>query len=111
MGRRIFLSYARGDRPAVETLVADLRGSGHSPFFDNELAGGQAWWEELLTQIENCDAFMPSLTGRYLRSVPCKLEAEYATMLGKPFLPVALEAISPRFCPPRIAEAHWVTYD
>src|SRR4051794_38271298 len=111
MGKKIFVSYARGDRPRVEQLVADLRGSGHTPFFDEELAGGQDWWDALLTQIEGCDAFMPALTQRYLRSVPCKLEADFATSLDKPFLPIALETISPRFCVPRIASAQWVTYD
>lgn len=45
---RIFVSYARSTRAAVERVVADVRASGHDASFDNVLAGGQNWWNELL---------------------------------------------------------------
>ncbi|HLY81477.1 MAG TPA: CD225/dispanin family protein [Acidimicrobiales bacterium] len=111
MSRKIFVSYARADRRLVELLVGDLRGSGHEPFFDEALAGGESWWDELLTQIEGCDVFVPALTTAYLSSQPCKLEADHAGALGKPFLPVSLESVSNRLLVPRIAQAQWVAYN
>lgn len=107
---RIFVSYARSTRPAVERVVADLRASGHDPFFDNVLAGGQNWWNELLDHIEQCDVFMPVMSGAYLASVPCRLEAEYANRLDRRILPVALEVVSNQLCPAFIAETQWIAY-
>lgn len=107
---KVFISYARSMRPLVERLVADLRDSGHDPFFDSKVAGGQHWWEELLGRIEQCDVFMPAISASYLESVPCRLEAEYASALNRPILPVALEPVSNRLCAPFIAEAQWITY-
>src|SRR3954447_12834857 len=81
---RIFLSYAREDRSRVEVLATDLRQMDYEPFFDEQLAGGQAWWEQLLGRIEACDLFLPVLSAEYLDSHPCALEAEYAHALNKP---------------------------
>ena len=105
-----FLSYPRDVRPVVESIAKDLRDGGLSPYFDEQLSGGQAWWEELLNRIDVCDAFIPILCQQYLDSYPCRLEAEYASRLKKHFLPIALEQLTPRFFIPAIAEAQWVTY-
>jgi hypothetical protein len=107
----LFLSYARDDRPVVEALVADLRASGYAPYFDEELAGGQQWWAELLSRIESARAFLPVLAPGYLDSSPCQLEAAYAAALGKPFLPVSVQQVPPQLCPEAISSAQWVDYD
>ena len=107
---RLFLSYSRDQRANIEALESDLRAVDHQPFFDEQLTGGKAWWDQLLDKIEECDAFLPVLSASYLQSIPCRLEAEYARALGKPFLPVALEQVSPALCSDYIAEAHWVNY-
>jgi hypothetical protein len=108
---RIFLSYARENRPAVDALAADLRQMDYEPFFDEQLAGGQAWWDQLLARIEGCDVFLPVLSAQYLESNPCALEADYAHSLGKPFLPVTIDPVSPTLFRSYIAEAQWVSYD
>jgi hypothetical protein len=111
MGRKIFISYARANRAAVESLEADLKGCGHDPFLDRELSGGQPWWDELLRQIEQCDIFVPILSAAYLKSVACGREADYAIALNKPILPVTIEAVRASLFSQRIAEAQWITYD
>ena len=108
---RIFLSYARENRASVESLASDLRLMDYEPFFDEQLSGGQGWWEQLLARIEGCEVFVPVLSAQYLESNPCGLEAEYAHSLSKPFLPVSVDAISPTLFRSYIAEAQWVNYD
>ncbi len=110
---RIFLSYARDNRDAVESLASDLGRIEYEhfePFFDKQLAGGHPWWEELLVRIQNCELFVPVLSAQYLESKPCALEAEYAHLLNKPFLPVAVEAVSPALFHSYIAETQWLSY-
>ncbi len=108
---QLFVSYARESRPQVERLAADLRSSGYEPFFDEQLAGGQNWWAELLSRIEAADAFVPVLGSDYLNSTPCQLEATYAATLGKPFLPIAIENLPPQLFSEAISQAHWAEYD
>ncbi len=108
---QLFLSYSREDRPVVEALAADLRASGYTPYFDEELVGGQDWWSELLSRIEDARAFVPVLTPGFLDSTPCQLEAAYAAALGKPFLPVSVEPVPPQLCPEAISSSQWVDYD
>ncbi len=108
---RIFLSYARDNRPLVDALATDLKDMDYEAFFDEQLAGGQVWWDELLNRIEGCDVFLPVLSAEYLDSHPCALEAEYAHALNKPFLPVALDAVSPALFSSYVAEAQWVKYN
>lgn len=108
---QIFISYPREYRPLVERLVGDLRSSGYEPFFDEHLTGGQRWWDELLDRIEGSRAFMPVIGAGFLGSTPCRLEAQYAASLGKPFLPIAVEPTPPQLFPESIASAHWTDYD
>ena len=75
---RIFVCYARKDRSAVEAMVRDL-GSGRTPdWIDNELTGGQAWWDTILGQIRACDLYVLALSPESLRSRACRLELQYA---------------------------------
>src|SRR5215218_2500124 len=93
---QIFISYPREYRAIVERLVADLRSSGYDPFFDEQLTGGQPWWDELLSRIEASTAFVPIIGPGYLGSTPCQLESKYAAALGKLFLPITVEPTPPQ---------------
>jgi hypothetical protein len=108
---RLFLSYARVDRSRVEGLAGDLRDVDCDPFFDELLTGGRSWWEQLCSEIEACDAFLPVISSAYVESRPCALEADYAHRLGKPFLPIALETVAPGLCNEYVATAQWIGYD
>ena len=67
----IFISYARKDRAAAETLRHDLERTRSSVWLDDELTGGQAWWETILGQIRSCDLFVFALSPDSLRSKAC----------------------------------------
>jgi len=108
---RVFLSYAREDRALVDALARDLRHLKCEPIFDEQLTGGQAWWDRLLDGIEQSDALLPVLSTSYVDSNPCRVEAAYAHALGKPILPIAVETVSTGLLANYLAEVQWVNYD
>jgi hypothetical protein len=108
---RVFVSYAREDSGQVAALADDLQRAGHEVFFDQELVGGEVWWEQLIRQISQCDVFMPALSANYIASDPCKLELAYADELRRALCPVAVAPVSEATVSGRLASLQWVTYD
>jgi hypothetical protein len=48
---QIFLSYSRDDQEIAIQLAKDLKDLGHVVWLDQELTGGQAWWDQILARI------------------------------------------------------------
>ena len=108
---KIFISYARLNMTTAEALVRDLHALGHQAFYDQDLTGGQRWWDTLLDQIQAADVFVPVLTDEYRESQACRAEAEWADALHITFVPVFTDQQLPGMYDPVIAEANWVSYD
>lgn len=87
---RIFMSYSSLNRPRVRELVEALDDFAYDVWFDQDLTGGQKWWDHILAQIRDCDLFMFALSPAWLESRPCQLEFQYAQALGKNVLPVQI---------------------
>src|SRR4051794_19722562 len=107
---RLFVSYARRDMTVVAQLVNELREMGHEPFYDQDLTGGQRWWDVLLTRIEESDGFLPVLSDAYLESEACRLEARWASDVGVPILPLDLGGVASEMVDPHVAQTNWVRY-
>ncbi len=108
---KIFISYDRDHRPLVEILAADIRALGHSVWFDRELTGGQAWWDQILGEVRGCDVFVFALVQQALDSEACTREYEYADALGKPIMPVLVApVISTDLLPAALLKIHFVDY-
>src|SRR5262249_46825674 len=90
----IFVSYSSKDKQLVQPLVQDITGIGHKVWFDQELTGGQVWWDKILENIRGCELCIFVLTPNSLDSFPCKLEYTYATAVHKRVLPVLLSDIN-----------------
>ncbi len=75
---RIFISYDRENRTLAASLANDIRSLGRTVWHDEELSGGQAWWDQILEQVRTCDVFVFVLSQRALDSVACTREYEYA---------------------------------
>ena len=88
--RKVFISYARLDKPGVDQLVEHLRLLGCDPWTDSSLHGGQDWWDEVLQRIADCDTFIATISRDALNSKACRREFDWAEALGKPVLPVAV---------------------
>jgi hypothetical protein len=62
-GKAVFLSYARDDAAAARRIAEALRSSGIEVWFDeNELRGGDAWYQKIRRQIKECAPFVPVIS-------------------------------------------------
>lgn len=107
---RVFISYARQDQAAVETLNADLERARVQVWMDEELTGGESWWDTILEQIRGCDLYIFALSPDSMRSRACKAELEYAIALGRPLLPVLVRDVVIQLAHPAIANTQMVDY-
>ena len=106
----IFVTYARKDREAVQALTGDLERARNAVWLDNELTGGQAWWDTILGQIRACNLYMFALTPESLKSRACNSELDYALALRRPLLPVLIQDVHLSLAPPAIANTQMVDY-
>jgi hypothetical protein len=107
----IFVCYNRQSEAIVKTLIEDVETLGHTVWFDQDLTGGQAWWDHILATVLNCDIFIFVLDPRALSSNACKGEYSYAADLGKPILPILVaEGVSTTLLPPALSQIHVVDY-
>jgi ABC-type nitrate/sulfonate/bicarbonate transport system substrate-binding protein/RNA polymerase subunit RPABC4/transcription elongation factor Spt4 len=107
--RKVFISYARQNRPEVDQLAGHLGMLGCDVWIDKSLRGGQDWWQEILRQIADCDTFIAIISHEALSSTACRLEHEWAKKLGKPMLPVAVQPV-PKALPSRFVRLHIIDY-
>ncbi|MEO8612603.1 MAG: TIR domain-containing protein [Chloroflexota bacterium] len=87
---RIFISYSHVDRPFVDELVVLLREvyELENVWVDENIYGGQLWWDEILRQIASCDLFIYLLSNESLISEYCLAEYHEAQRLQKQIIPV-----------------------
>jgi hypothetical protein len=107
---RLFVSYARTDRPTVDPLAQRLRQAGNDVWLDLDLVGGQVWWDNILRQIRESDALIAIVSRSSLKSQTCRVERQYAAQLGKPILPLTFEQLSPGTLPSDISRLQVVDY-
>ncbi|WP_205874853.1 sensor domain-containing protein [Mycobacterium camsae] len=84
----IFISYSSQDRTSLDALTTALKRAQQKVWFDQELGGGDAWWNAILEQIRSCDVFIVALSNNWLQSKPSQAELRYAQALNRPILPV-----------------------
>jgi hypothetical protein len=86
--KRVFVSYSRNNLEAVTQLIDDLQAVGLNTWHDQTLTGGQRWWDNILSNIRECDIFIFALSPESWDSEACKSELSYVVQLGKQILPV-----------------------
>ena len=108
---KIFISYSRRSGTIAEALAKDIEALGHTAWFDQELSGGQVWWEKILATIRECDVLAVIVDPETLNSSACQLEYEYAGALRKPILPIlAAEGVSTSLLPRALSVIQFVDY-
>jgi hypothetical protein len=102
----VFISYSSRDRERLENLLSALRRADERIWFDDELGGGDVWWQKILERIRDCEVFVFALSDESLESKPCLTELRYAQALQKPILPVQIGPVeSMRISPLAAVEA------
>jgi len=108
---KFFVSYSRQSEPAAHGLVSDLEALGNVVWLDRDLSGGQAWWDQILVAIRECDCFAFVVDPNSLNSKACTLEFEYADSLGKPVLPVLVaDGVSTNLLPHALSRLQLIDY-
>lgn len=90
----VFLSYARGDVARVRPLAQALESAGHSVWWDQHIAGGQQFAEEIEQALESADAVVVVWTDSSCRSSWVRDEAASARDRGR-LIPICLDGCTP----------------
>src|SRR5262245_25352259 len=105
----IFVSYNRHSETVVRGVVEDVEALGHVVWFDQELTGGQTWWDQILARIRACDLFVFVLDPASLESTACTREYTYAAQLGKTILPLLVaDGVSVGLLPDELSRVQYV---
>jgi TIR domain len=110
MPQQLFVSYPRENKREVEELVEHLESMNYEVWADSALRGGQAWWDEILRRIADCDAFIAIVSRATPDSVACRRERDWALKLNKPVLPVAVERVVEAALPAELSTLEIVDY-
>lgn len=107
----VFISYNRASASITKGLASDIEALGHVVWLDQELSGGQAWWDKILARIRSCDLFVFVLDQKALDSTACRREFGYAARLGKTVLPVLVaDGISTNLLPVELSRIQFIDY-
>lgn len=106
----LFLSYTRSDAQHLPALIDGLKRLRHQVWFDQDLNGGQQWWDEVLRSIRAADALLLALTPDVLESEACTREVGYARAVGRPIVPVMLEPVLLGLLPPELSALQLVDF-
>lgn len=85
---RIFVSYARVDKPYCLQIVNIL--DVHDVWYDDRLYAGQDWWKEILRRLDWCEGFVYLLSPESLASEYCRREFEIAQQAGRHIFPILI---------------------
>ena len=110
MPPQLFVSYPRANKRDVDELVDHLQFLNYEVWDDSSLHGGQAWWDEILRRIAECDALIAIVSGATLDSVACTRERDWARKLNKPVVPVAVERVVEAALPKELSTLQIVDY-
>ncbi len=91
----IFISYDRDDRPFIRQLARQLRRvyGDEKVWFDENIRGGEDWWNEIRKEIATREIFMFLLSTESAKSPYCQAELGEANRLKKEVLPVRIDPI------------------
>jgi len=108
---KVFISYRREISAQVDALVADIDKLGHDVWIDRHHEGNQQWWNTILANIAERDAFIPVYDINYDDSYPCCRELDYAVALQRQIIPVVFDKELPENFAPRHSRAfNYVQY-
>lgn len=92
--RRIFLSYRRANADVADVVTRALEAAGFGVWVDREdIGGGTRWRAEIEHAIEACHALVFLMSAAALESDEVYKELALATTLGRPIIPLQLEAV------------------
>jgi hypothetical protein len=90
----IFVSYSRKDEPVVKVLAQGFEAAHKEIWYDQDLMGGDSWWDTILKKIRSATVFIFVLSEDSLHSKPCLAELKYAEDLDRSVVPVRVGPVT-----------------
>lgn len=87
----LFISYAHKDSKAVMNVVDELISRGYRVWYDEGIAPGSEWPENIAQHLNDSAAVIAFVTPNSIASDNCRREVHFALSHKKPFLSVYLE--------------------
>ena len=87
----IFISYAHKDSEPVFQIVNELADRGFRIWYDDGIAPGSEWPENIAQHLTDAGMVMAFLSPNAVASPHCRREINFALSKRKPFLSVVLE--------------------
>lgn len=92
--RFIFVCYAHDDWKVVRENIDWLRANGFEVWFDEAIAAGSRWSEDLAQAVERCATVLYFLSPRSASSRYCLDEIHFALECGRPIVPAEIEPVT-----------------
>ena len=89
----VFISYAHKDTDRVFEVVSELERRGYRIWYDEGIAPGSEWPEDVAQHLNDAALFLAFITASSMDSENCRREINFALSKGKPFLSVVLEKV------------------
>ncbi len=89
----VFVSYAHADGAAISALLRTLHQRGVGLWFDAGIGGAHEWDDVLERRLQDAHGVVAFLSKTSVASKYCRRELKFADAIGKPILPVLLEAV------------------
>ena len=89
----IFVSYAHKDSKQVLDIIKKLQEQGYRVWFDEGIAPGSEWPEDIANHLKDSSMVLAFITERAVKSVNCRNEINMACSKNKPFLGIMLEEV------------------
>lgn len=89
----IFISYAREDSARVEELRDNLTEAGHDVWFDQDMRGGEQWWDLVLQRIRSSDIVIFAVSPDSVTSRACRREMRYAAEVNRHIVPISIRDV------------------
>lgn len=90
----MFVCYAHDDWKVVRENIDWLRENGFEVWFDEAIAAGSRWSEDLARAVESCAAVLFFLSPRSANSRYCLDEVHFALECGRPIVPAEIEPVT-----------------
>ena len=90
-GPYVFVSYAHSDHAKVFAEIKRFNEAGYNVWYDEGIAPGSEWSDEIADALSDCSVFVVMLTPVSAPRENVLNEIDYALNEGKPFLAIYLE--------------------
>lgn len=101
---KIFISYARSDKPSVRDHLVPRPLHGTEYLWDHLNIAGDDWKAQLDEWIRECDAFFFIISRESIESDWCRWEYNLANQLQKPIVPLLLRQVKEETLTPKLIE-------